>query len=154
MIHVSPWCSEQTLNDIRSISCSCRISTCIDFLPLRQAAIMEPSIVCDDYSQCERTECQIRASKRFHRRLHGTGETFWYCSAEHMQKDRKRCERRNKNLRTKVHQQAAAPQVMITVAPMDSDSTAPVSRQVLSQLSTMMLLISLRASATFPTSWH
>ncbi|KAK0515685.1 hypothetical protein JMJ35_001719 [Cladonia borealis] len=65
-----------------------------------------------------------RASRFFYRHLNGTGETFCYCSDEHMQKDRKRCERRNKNLRTNVHQQAAAAQGIEAVAPVNSDFAA------------------------------
>ena len=41
-----------------------------------------------------------------------------------MQKDRKRCERRNKNLCTYVHQHAATAQGIEAVAPVNSDSAA------------------------------
>lgn len=121
MIHESLWYREQTHADIRTISCMCKIFTCIKFLPFRRATIMEPTV---DYSRCERAGCQSQASRTFHRRLDGTGESFWYCSAKHMQEDRKRCERRNRNVRTKVHQQAAASQAMKTVAPVSSNSAA------------------------------
>ena len=93
-----------------------------------QAMAMAPPRVFDNYSKCERPECQTRASKLFHRHLDNSGETLWYCSAEHKQKDRKRCERRNKNLRTKVHQQAAAAQAIEAVGSMNSTSTAPGQR--------------------------
>ena len=82
---------------------------------------MAPTV---DHSQCKRAGCQARASEDFRRRLDGTGETFRYCSAEHKQEDRKRCERRNKNVRTKVHQELPAPQAMKTVASMNSNSAA------------------------------
>ena len=120
IVPVSLRCRERTLDDIRSICCPCKIFTCINFLVSQQVTSMAPTV---DYFECARVGCHTRVSKSFHRRLDAAGETLWYCSAEHKQEDRKRCEW-NRNVRTRVHQQAAAPQAMKTVARMNSNSAA------------------------------
>lgn len=70
---------------------------------------------------CKKAGCEVRASKNIYRRLNGTGETFYYCSVNHKQKDRKRCERRDRDARPK---HTDAPQEIKTVAPMNSKSAA------------------------------